>query len=183
MTRTSRDILDEWLVLRCQGRDAEALRELVRRYQPRIWRQAMYLTGRREGAEEVVQETWLAIVRGLPRLRDPAAFRSWACRIVSRRSADWIRRRQRDRARTDHALDPDEAADAPDALPAAGDELQKLRRAIRNLPAHLRCVLGMHYQDGLSVCEIAYALDIPAGTVKSRLHHARNTLRETLERK
>jgi len=184
MTRTSRDILDEWLVLRCQEWDAEALRELVQRYQPRIWRHALYLTGQHEATGEVVQETWVAIVRGLPRLRDPAAFRPWAYRIVSRRSADWIRRRQRDRARTEEAADPKEAAAALQPAPVGEcDELPELRRAIRNLPAHLRSVLSMHYHDGLSVKEIAFALDIPPGTVKSRLHNARNTLKETLERK
>jgi RNA polymerase sigma factor (sigma-70 family) len=183
MTRSLRDILDEWLVLKCQDGDAEALRELVGRYEQRIWRHALYLTGRREAAREVVQETWLAIVRGLPRLRDPAAFRSWAFRIVARRSADWIRRRQRDRAHAVRGADETERPAAPARSDCADDELATLRLAIRKLPVHHRAVLDLHYRDGLSVREIAAVLDIPAGTVKSRLHHARNTLRATLERK
>lgn len=184
MTRSPQDILDEWLVLRCQDRDAEALRELVSRYEQRIWRHALYLTGQREAAGEVAQETWLAIVRGLPRLRDPAAFRTWAYRMVARRSADWIRRRQRDRAHARHASGQNEpgAMPAPSA-PVDDDELITLRLAIRRLPAQQRSVLWLHYRDGLGIREIAAVLDIPPGTVKSRLHHARNTLRETLERK
>jgi len=184
MTRSPNDILDEWLVLRCQDRDAEALRELVGRYQQRIWRHALYLTGQHEAAREVVQDTWLAIVRGLPRLRDPAAFRTWAYRMVTRRSADWIRRRQRDRAHARHASGQNEPGAMP-APPARADEdeLSTLRLAIRKLPAQQRSVLYLYYRDGLGVREIAAVLDIPPGTVKSRLHHARNTLRETLERK
>jgi RNA polymerase sigma factor (sigma-70 family) len=184
MTRSPRYILDEWLVLRCQDRDAEALRELVGRYQQRIWRHALYLTGQHEAAREVAQETWLAIVRGLPGLRDPAAFRAWAYRLVARRSADWIRRRQRDRAHRQHASDGSESTATPAPAPAADeDELSMLRLAIRRLPPHQRSVLYLHYRDGLGVREIAAVLDIPPGTVKSRLHHARNTLRETMERK
>jgi RNA polymerase sigma-70 factor (ECF subfamily) len=184
MTRSLQDIMDEWLILRCQDRDADALRELVGRYEQRIWRHALYLTGRHEAAREVAQETWLAIVRGLPRLRDPASFRTWAYRIVARRSADWIRRRTRDRARTPHSADRIAApAERDRACSIDDDDLAALRLAIRRLPLHHRSVLDLHYRDGLSINEIAAVLEMPPGTVKSRLHHARQTLRETLERK
>jgi RNA polymerase sigma factor (sigma-70 family) len=183
MTRSPRDILDEWLVLRCQDRDTEALRELVGRYEPRLWRHALHLTGRREAAREVVQESWLAIVRGLPRLRDPASFRTWAYRIVARRSADWIRRQQQDRAHDARGIAEAERPAAPARSDCTDDdELAALRLAIRKLSPHHRSVLDLHYRDGLGINEIAVVLDIPPGTVKSRLHHARNMLRDTLER-
>ncbi|MHC4768741.1 MAG: RNA polymerase sigma factor [Planctomycetota bacterium] len=183
MARSREDILDEWLVLRIQEGDAEALREIVSRWNPRLWRHACYLIGQTDGAADALQDAWLAIVRGLPRLHDPAVFRSWAYRIVSRRCADWIRRRQRDRVVTEQVT-PDLAdAPAPGADPAADrDDVTAVRQAIRELPGDHRLVLTLHYLDGLSVREIACALDIPQGTVKSRLHNARNTLRETLER-
>ena len=183
MARSREDILDEWLVLRIQEGDAEALREIVSRWNPRLWRHACHLIGQTDGAADALQDAWLAIVRGLPRLRDPAVFRSWAYRIVSRRCADWIRRRQQDRVVTERAI-PDAAdAPAPEADPDSdGNDVTALRRAIRQLPADHHVVLTLHYLDGLSVREIACALDIPQGTVKSRLHNARNNLRETLER-
>lgn len=181
MARSREDIQDEWLVLRIQDGDAEALRELVSRWNPRLWRHACHLLGQTDGAADALQDAWLAIVRGVPRLRDPAVFRSWVYRIVSRRCADWIRRRQRDRGVSEPAgPDPVEAS-APEA-DTDGDDIVALRRAIRALSVDHRLVLTLHYLDGLSVNEIARALDIAAGTVKSRLHHARNTLRETLER-
>ncbi|MHC4217223.1 MAG: RNA polymerase sigma factor [Planctomycetota bacterium] len=183
MARSREDILDEWLVFRIQEGDTEALRELVSRWNPKLWRHARRLIGETDAAADALQDAWLAIVRGLPRLRDPAVFRSWAYRIVSRRCADWIRRRQRDRAMNQGApADPAEAP-APAGTPAsASDDIAAVRQAIRELPADHRLVLSLHYLEGLSVREIACALDIPAGTVKSRLHHARNILRETLER-
>ncbi len=182
MARSQDDIFDEWLVLRCQDGEADALRELVTRWQPRLLRHARHLVGQSDEAGEVVQEAWLAIIRGIPRLRDPAAFRSWVYRIVSRRCADWVRRRQRDRAITPQTTT---APDTPAPTTVADsdcDELTDLRCAIRHLPAQQRTVLALHYLDGLSVREVAGALDIPQGTVKSRLHHARNTLREVIER-
>jgi RNA polymerase sigma-70 factor (ECF subfamily) len=183
MARSREDILDEWLVLRIQEGDASALRELVTRWNPRLWRHARHLIGQTDGAADALQDAWLAIVRGLPRLRDPAVFRSWAYRIVSRRCADWIRSKQRDRGITDAAgTDPVQpSAPVPDAE-TNGDDVTALRQAIRELSVHHRLVLRLHYLDGLSVNEIAAALDIPPGTVKSRLHHARNTLRDALER-
>lgn len=184
MTRSRQDILDELLVLKCQGQDTSALRQLVERYHQRIWRHALHLTGMREGAEEVSQETWLAIVGGLAGLRDPAAFRPWAYRLVARRSADWIRRRRRDRAHLSHATDINESPSSTESASQSDeDDVSRLRRSIRALPAHLRSVLWMHYRDELSVREIAYALGVPPGTVKSRLHQARRVLRDALERK
>jgi RNA polymerase sigma-70 factor (ECF subfamily) len=184
MARSREDILDEWLVLRIQEGDADALREIVSRWNPKLWRHACHLVGQTDGAADALQDAWLAIVRGLPRLRDPAVFRSWAYRIVSRRCADWIRRRQRDRVATERATPDPADAPAPKADPAAHrDDIAAVRRAIRELPVDHRVILTLHYLDGLSVREIVSALDIPEGTVKSRLHNARNTLRETFERK
>ena len=93
MTRTHEDIQDELLVLQCQEGDGDALKALIARWQPRLARLAWRLTGESEAARDVVQDAWLAIVRGLKRLDDPARFRWWAYRIVTNKCADWIRRR------------------------------------------------------------------------------------------
>ena len=81
-------------------------------------------------------------------------------------------------------MNPPEVADLPRIQPDCdeGDEISRMRRALRGLPGHQRSILSLFYIEALSVNEIANALEIPPGTVKSRLHHARNTLRETLER-
>lgn len=169
---------DEWLVLRSQDGDCEAFELLVGRWQTKLLRHARYLLGgaASDAASEAVQEAWVAIVRGLGRLQDPARFRTWAYRIVSRRCADRLRRDRRDRKATEAlAQEPSRAApeDACD---------YDLRAALRRLgPVH-RCVLELKYLDGLDVREIAEALDVPSGTVKSRLFHARNRLKRVMER-
>lgn len=170
---------DEWLVLRSQDGDGEAFELLVARWQPRLLRHARHLLGGESGAvdaaHEVVQEAWLAIVRGLGRLEDPARFRTWTYRIVSRRCVDRLRRRHRDRQLTQTV-----AQDASESSPADAPD-HDLPAALRRLDPMHRCVLELKYLDGLSVREVAEALGVPVGTVKSRLFHARDRLKRTME--
>ena len=180
MRRTHEDIQDELLVLQCQEGDSDALEALIARWQPRFARLAWRLTWEREAARDVVQDAWLAIVRGLDRLDDPTRFRAWAYRIVKNKCADWTRRRVAHRTATDklgeraaHAA----SGDAPDS-----GELSRLREAMARLPDEQRMILSLHYSEEMSVVEIAALLSVPAGTVKSRLFHARNRLKDALER-
>ncbi len=177
--RSREDILDELLVLRTQGGDVASLDMLARRWHPKLLRHATHLTGEREGGADVAQEAWLAIVRGLRRLQDPARFRAWAYRIVTRKSSDWIRSRVRRRRLNDRAAaEPAAAAVTP---PEPTGQMDRLRKAMAGLPADRQALLAMFYVEGMTVGEISEALSIPRGTVKSRLFHARNILRESLE--
>lgn len=176
--RTRERVVDELLVLAAQARGVRAFERLAARWHPRLLRHARHLTGDADGAQEVVQEAWVAIARGLGRLRDPAAFGAWALRITGRRSADWIARRQRMRRRFTGL---DSAADVPAAPDAPADDLALLRSTLRTLDPAQRALLAMHYLDGLPLREIAAALNVPVGTVKSRLSHARERLRAALE--
>jgi RNA polymerase sigma-70 factor (ECF subfamily) len=178
MPRHLGDILDELLVLRAQGGDDQAFAALVRRWQPRLWRHAWRLSGRADAASDIVQEAWLAIVRGLRRLDDPARFASWAYRIVSHKSRDWIRRQQR-RRRLDEA-----ARNEARTGETGGDHAMRdgVVDAIDRLPDPSRAILALHYLEGRRIAEIATILDVPPGTVKSRLHHARHQLKQLLER-
>lgn len=183
MKRTPEVIYDEWLVLRSQDGDADALRILAGRWHGRLLRHAARLTNDADGAAEAAQEAWLAIVRGLRRLDDPARFPAWSLRIVSFKCADWIRARSRDRERWSGSQGIETTPSAPaEDLTQHDDDLARLRAALRTLSADHRAALSLHYLEGMSVDDIAHALNIPPGTVKSRLHHARARLKETLER-
>lgn len=178
--RTPDDVYDELLVIRCQDGDREALAELVERWQPRLLRHAMRLTGHADTAGEVAQEAWVAIVRGVRRLDDPAAFRDWAYHIVAHKCADWVRRRQRSRAVAVPLItEPAEPAGAEDP----SDDVAAVRTALKLLPNQQKAILAMFYLDGMPVRLIAEVLSLPEGTVKSRLYHARNRLKEVLERR
>ncbi len=183
MSRTAEDIQDELWVLQCQEGDDDALQALIGRWQPRLTRLAWRLTAEREAVCDIVQESWLAIVRGLKRLDDPARFRAWAYRIVSNKCADWTRRRvvQRGVAKDLRAAAATSCGDPSDETDSAS-ELARMRDALTKLPDVQRAILSLHYLDGMGVREIARVLDVPEGTVKSRMYHARNGLKQALER-
>ncbi|HRP62484.1 MAG TPA: RNA polymerase sigma factor [Phycisphaerales bacterium] len=187
MLRTAEDIFDEWLVLSYQTGEPGALRELVARWQTRLYRHARRLIDRADAAEDVTQEAWLAIMRGLMRLDDPACFGPWAYRIVTNKCRDWVRHQKRQRARGVH--EDGDIGRATIAAPtgsacgvaAEDDEILELRRAMRELSPIHRSVLALHYLDGMGVAAIAIAMGVPQGTIKSRLHHARERLRANIE--
>lgn len=172
------EILDELLVLRCQGGDAGALEMLSRRWHSRVLSHACRLLGSAAAAPDVAQEAWLAIVRGLRRLDDPARFRGWVYRIVANKCSDWIRQEQRRRRLVDQI--------APEPTPSPSGErrhadLTRMRSALADLSVERRAILSMFYLEGLSVREIATATSVPVGTVKTRLFHARHHLRKAME--
>jgi len=127
-----------------------------------------------ETARDVVQDTWVGAIRGLPRLRDPALFRAWIYGIATRKCADAIRTNMRRRRLDEHAV----AGDTSLREATVGVECQiDVATAIRELPPKQRAAVHLFYREDLTVEEIASALGIPAGTVKSRLHHAREALK------
>jgi len=174
MSRTPSIILDEFLVVLAQSGDRAAFNRLAARWRPRHLAHAGRLLGRSSAAGDAVQDAWVAIVRGLVRLRDPARFRAWSMAIVTRRCRDAQRRAYR--APQTVEIDEHHATHAP----ADGTQLD-LRRALAALPVNQRAAVGLYYVDGFTVDEIAEALNTPAGTIKTRLYHARRALRQILE--
>ena len=117
-------------------------------------------------------------MRGIAGLRDERAFPAWAFRIVSRGCARHVRQLVQQRKVTRPIVDelPDDGAGDPNT----GLETDRLRAAIRSLPQGQGAAIALFYLEGLSVAEVAVALDVPAGTVKTRLMHARRKLRAVL---
>ena len=151
---------------------------LVERWQGKLVAHAWRLTGDVETARDTVQSAWVEIVRGFHRLRDDRAFPAWAYRLVSRRCGRQIRGAIR-RRELDSALAVEPEPELPD--PDAPLEAKRLRSAIAMLPPDQRAAIALFYLEGMSVAEVAVALDVPAGTVKTRLMHARGKLRSALE--
>ncbi len=169
---------ESYLVAAARTGDARALTRLAEFRGPRLIAHAARLLGEREGALDVAQEAWIEIIRGLPRLRDDTAFLPWALRIVSRRVAREIARRQRGRR-----LAAAVAAETDPAVPEAGPgtvDGARVRAAIAALPPAQAATVALFYLEDLSVTEVATALDVPIGTVKTRLMHARAKLRALL---
>ena len=180
----SEEIYDEWLVLRCQGGDAAALAILVTRWQPRLLRFAVRVLGERDAAEDVVQSAWVDVVKRMDALRDPKAIRPWLFQIVANKCTDVIRKRSKRRqiessTGTDRITDP--GLENQQNAVRRSEQIAALRRQMKSLEIGLQEVLRLHYLDELSIEAIANRLSIPKGTVKSRLYHARQKLKQTLE--
>lgn len=181
MSRESERIYDEFLVAAAMTGDQAALSRLVARWQPRLLRHAWRLLGDAERAKDMVQEAWVEILRGLARLDDVGAFPAWAYRITTRRCQREFHRKDREPFATKDD-ESEGSAEVPES--ASGEfaaELSIVMGAIGTLPGPQRAALALFYIDELSVAEIAIATDVPPGTVKTRLMHARRKVRAILE--
>ncbi len=178
--RNSEKIFDEYLVTAAATGDQPALARLVVRWQPRLLRHAWRVTGDAEQAKDATQESWIEILRGLGRLNDVAAFPAWAYRIVTRRCQRSFGRTKREALHSE-LVDDDFAMMMPEHL--SGEftaELSLVAAELALLPPEQRAAVALFYLEGLSVAEMAIALDVPPGTVKTRLMHARRKVRERL---
>ncbi|MFC1636588.1 RNA polymerase sigma factor [Planctomycetota bacterium] len=169
MDRPVEQLVDEILVMDCQSGSKKALEKLISRWQKRLWGYAYRLTGDSEAAWDITQESWLGIIKGLRRLHDPARFRSWAYRIVTNKARDWIRK---SKASKHVRIEEIQGQEVHDQKATGINELME------KLDMRKRSVLSLYHFEQLSVQEISIALNIPKGTVKSRLHTARKELKK-----
>ena len=176
--REKERILDAYLVASARLGDRKAFGNLVRRWNGKLVAHAWRLLRDEESAKDAVQEGWAQIIRGLAHLRDDAAFPAWAFRIVSRRCTRHIGRLHGERRLAkDMAANPaEEWITEPSSL-----DVESVRRAIKGLPPEQQSAIALFYLEDMSIAEVAVALDVPAGTVKTRLMHARRKLRAALE--
>lgn len=167
---------DELLVVRCKLGERGAFAELVRAWHEPVWTYVRRMLGR-EAADDVTQEVWLAVVRGLPRLKDPARFAPWLFTIA--------RRAVTDRLRQEYARpETPEPADTPTGDPAdAVVDRAALLTGLAGLPVREREILVLFYLQDLPVTDCAEICGIPVGTAKSRLDRARRMLRDQLTAK
>lgn len=166
MARDRERILDAYLVASARLGDGEALGALAQRWNGKLLAHAWRLLRDHEAAKDAVQESWAEMLRGLSRLRDDAAFAAWAYRIVSRRCARHIGRIQGERQLAEEVA----AAPVEDRLADTSSvDVKSVRAAIRTLPAGQQAAIALFYLEDMSVAEVAVALDVPAGTVKTRL--------------
>lgn len=171
------------LVLRCQAGDDAAFAKLMSAFEGRTLGYLRGIVG--DDAEDAQQEVWLAVYRHLRDLADPGAFRTWLFRITRYRAIDFLRRRKREHELIDDvsvdtvAIPASESEDDDDALV---DE-EALTAALMAMPPPQREVMLLRYRDGLSYQEIATVVGRPIGTVRTRLHHAKKRLQESLLRR
>lgn len=157
----------------------EAFAELVQRYQNRMFSYAQRMTGSREDAQDLTQETFIRVYNHLDSFRTDERFSPWIYRIATNLCLNHLKRRKRAAALV---LDPSRQGppDGPEAILEEHEERRVLQEAILGLPEHYRVVILLRHVEELSYEEIAQALEMPLGTVKTRLFRARELLQEQL---
>jgi len=182
---------DAELVARARDGDRDAFDELVRRHEDRVYNMALRMLGNADDALDLAQEVFLSAYRALAGFESKALFSTWLYRVTVNRCRDEMRRRAtvkhtRPRSLTqgrnpeDPPGDPPARTGSPVEAALARESQALVASAVSQLPEEAREVLVLRDVEELSYEEIASVLDVPVGTVRSRLHRARSLLRDRL---
>lgn len=185
---------DEELVRRFQGGDKAAFSDILQRYQDRVYTLSLRWMGEQEVAEEVAQDVFVALFRSLDRFRGESRLSTWIFRVTVNHCKNrrlYRRRRKVDQHEPLEGLRPDDDAPVrqlPDDGPGTDTRVHRseagrlLQDALERLDESHRTILVLRDVEDLPYEEIAEILDLPRGTVKSRLHRARAELARVLSR-
>ncbi len=170
------ELLQQW-----RAGDGPAGNTLVRRHFATLYR--FFRSRVDDGVADLVQRTFLACVESRDRLPEGVEFRTWALGIARKQLLMLLRKHHRaGRVLETRMVSGEARGPTASAALAEGQQQRMLLAALRRLPIDLQLVLELHYWEELPLAEIAIVFEIPTGTVKSRLHRARTTLAEELQR-
>lgn len=177
------ELSDASLIDRVRQNDLDALGLLFDRYYAQVYRSAVVITQDNAAAEDIAQECFLKIHRYAHRIDTNLPLIPWLYRVTVNLSYTWVTRQKRRTISIDGLVDRLISPTwlSPDHLAEHSETQRQVREAIGELTLNQRVVVALHYLSGLSLEEIADILDCPLGTVKSRLHYARENLRHQLE--
>jgi RNA polymerase sigma-70 factor (ECF subfamily) len=169
---------DELLAIRCQLGERTALAELIDRWHEPLWRYLRRLADSDQAADDLVQDTWVRVLRGIPGLRDAARIRPWLFGIARRIAMDRLRALYARPAGDETGLEDLATPEVDTQLEA---DLAALETGLASLPPRERETLALFYLRELTVDQIGALLEVPSGTVKSRLFRARQLLRRQFD--
>ncbi len=168
------------LIEQAQNGDRNAFGELVRRHYQGVVLVVTRMCGDTGLAEDAAQEAFMRAWVNLPSYQPKSCLRNWLCRIAINAALDVLRCKPEEPLEDEEALRvPDQAA-GPETALIEKERVALLQQAVKSLPEAARSVLVLREYGGLSYQEIASVLDVPVGTVMSRLNYARNRMREIL---
>jgi RNA polymerase sigma-70 factor (ECF subfamily) len=175
---------DEQIISRVRGGETRLFAELVQRYQDTVFGMALRFVGSRGDAEDVAQEVFLRVYRGLDSFKGDAKFTTWLYRITFNLCADWLRRNRRADRRAaaieEAAAIEDRRVNLEEGI-LESEKRDRIRRALDGLDERYRSVVMLLYYQKMSYEQIAAVLELPVKTVETRLYRARKLLRESLE--
>lgn len=176
------EIDDATLIERLRADQLDALGVLFDRYYPQVYRTALVITHDDDIAADIAQDCFLRLHQYAHRIDTTLPLSPWLYRVTVNLAYTWLSRRKRRRISLESLVDQlmMPARFSPDHAAERAETQAHVRAAISQLPFNQRVVVVLHYLNGLSLEEIAEVVECPVGTVKSRLHYARKTLRRHL---
>lgn len=181
--------MDEELIRRAAGGDSGAFETLLRACQKPVYNLALRMTGNPDDAQDLTQETFLRVWRGLSGYRFDASFTTWLYRLTGNVCIDFLRRRRRENTVSLYRGENEEwELSLPDPAPCAETQVMtrltrgEVAEALNKLEPEYRQALILRVINGLSYAEIAAVLEVPEGTVKSRIARAREKMRRLLKK-
>ena len=177
------EVNDTELVSKAQRGDRNAFSELVRNHAPGVMNVVYRMCGDAQIAEDAAQETFIRAWQNLPSYRPQTPLRNWLYRIAFNAGMDMLRKEKRILPNDIEDMHLADERPGPEILVSQQERTNLVQQAVLSLPDASRAVLVLREYEGMSYHEIADALDIPIGTVMSRLNYARKSLKEKLESK
>ena len=172
---------DEELLRRFRAGEAAAFNEIVDRHERRVFAIAVRICRHHEDARDVTQDVFVTALRTLSSFRGDAALTTWLHRVTVNAALDLVRRRTRREGPAVDELDDRPAGDpGPETAAIESVRAREVHRALGRIPPDQRAVIVLHDLQGLDYAEVAAALEVPVGTVKSRIHRARVALAREL---
>ncbi len=179
LRRDTSSIRQEQLVVRCKLGDNRAFDELFRLWESRLYFFVRRLVANEEDAWDVLQQTWVQVLRGIGRLEKTDRLAPWLYCIARRTAQHHWRGRFRDESHRDEEIEVEDLAEADEDWNTA--DAEQVHAALAELQLKHREVLTLFFLQDLSIEDIGEVLEVPPGTVKSRLHYAKRALRGLLE--
>ena len=167
------------LVLRCQAGDPAAFEELVSLYQSGLRFFLRKMLGEIHGADDLFQEVWLDVFKGIAKLTHPEAFRTWLYQVARHRVCRELRKRRQPLSSLE---DIDVAGTSEGEAEFGAEDAEKVQAALSQLKPDQREVLLLRFLEEMSYEDIARVLGCRLGTVRSRIHYAKAALRRIMER-
>jgi len=167
------------LVLRCQKRDESAFRELVNRWEPRLYYYLRRIVENENAVWDILQETWFAVFQSIRKLKDPLNFPAWLYRISHNKAVNWLRKENKYIQITNEQMA--DYRENNTAIPAVDEQAELVHKLLGKLKLAHREVLTLYFLEGFTIKEMAGIIGVSEGTVKSRLYYAKNKLYEALK--
>jgi RNA polymerase sigma factor (sigma-70 family) len=183
---------DIQLIARARRGDERAFRSLLDKYERPVFSICMRMVRNRDDATDLAQDSFIKVFSMLERYNPSYAFSSWLFKITSNLCIDYLRKRRVETYPMDEPIDGEKGEITrqyesdepdPDAVLDRKEKMVRLNQGVEELPEHYRIMLILRHQEGLSYEEIAETLEIPLGTVKARIHRAREMLKTNLKGK